>query len=325
MKRILFVFLIVFNFFNIFSETYNYYERNEKSGEIILKNIEYSSKYDFPKYELSENQVIGYYYKSEFVKFIDIISDGKIISTKYFVPDSNEICNKKYFYDSTNRLIKKSVKLNDEKRKIFYKATFFLKYCENYIELTAHKQLNGNFNMFVLTEGKLDFRYNPIEITNYIEKDINESISIYKNVEKYLYDKKNRLLALNIKSNDKKVWSEKIKYSKNQTQKIIETFNFDGEKESRKTDVYKNSQLIQILEFNNSESKKSFNYQVIDNAFKIKSFINFLGEEEIIFEILDEIIAVSNNSIQSRLKLFCDYDEESPYNFIYQSKTVSIN
>ena len=103
MKLFFLLFVLIHQAFLVHSgENYNYYIRNI-DGSFIISNIEENWGIKYFRYTLinenDETKIIGYYYNTNIIKFIDIINNNQIKSTKYFDINNNIIYQREYFYD----------------------------------------------------------------------------------------------------------------------------------------------------------------------------------------------------------------------------------
>ena len=89
MKKLFFILFILWNSLVVSeAEEFNYYWRNNITGEYILDTLALQ-KYLNPQFRYKSNEnkqnmtVTGFYYNSDNVKFIDEIQNGRIIKSSY--------------------------------------------------------------------------------------------------------------------------------------------------------------------------------------------------------------------------------------------------
>ena len=95
MKRFIIYFVFIFTLNACFAQTYNYYHRNEITGAYLIKNIEnIPEQYHFI-FSKQDNQIVGYYYNSSKIKFIDTINGSRITKSTYYSKETGKVLYEK--------------------------------------------------------------------------------------------------------------------------------------------------------------------------------------------------------------------------------------
>lgn len=176
------------------NEKFNYYQRYF-DGTYELKNIGYTDdiKFDLFSYEYKKNSwVKGFYYKSERVKFIDILLNNKISKTIYYDYDTEKpIYQKTYDYTKSGILRSMEVKsIYDESLENNRVIRFvFIQREDVFFNYYAYRYGNwqNGVGLYSYSEGLFDKNFRPLNITsNNIEKT-DSKIDVKKIIEKFKY------------------------------------------------------------------------------------------------------------------------------------------
>lgn len=176
------------------NEKFNYYQRYF-DGTYELKNIGYTDdiKFDLFSYEYKKNSwVKGFYYKSERVKFIDILLNNKISKTIYYDYDTEKpIYQKTYDYTKSGILRSMEVKsIYDESLENNRVIRFvFIQREDGFFNYYAYRYGNwqNGVGLYSYSEGLFDKNFRPLNITsNNIEKT-DSKIDVKKIIEKFKY------------------------------------------------------------------------------------------------------------------------------------------
>ncbi|GHV92150.1 hypothetical protein AGMMS50268_26530 [Spirochaetia bacterium] len=243
-KRIL---LIIFLFFaaNVLyadidnvEKKYNYYHRNT-DGTYILENINETGYIPFFSYvavnkNLYTEKIIGYYYGTNIIKFIDEIDRGKIKRIEYHDKNTGEI-----IFSQINTYEKEklnSVSIVDKKLegRISYLKIFFRKDLngENLLysgfqvrEVDVHSFFDLYDFKFITSEGIFNQDYLPIKKTSSVIRKEDENFRSYILDESYLYSEKKELVDYSLFLNDKMILTESIEKDENSTTVTRRYFN----------------------------------------------------------------------------------------------------
>ncbi len=167
------LFLLVFVFLQIsfsgfcgFSRRFNHYSRNEITGTFEIKNVDNVPEEYKIAYESKGNKIIGYYYNSSVVKFIDELDGNRILKTTYFNKADHEIVYEKfYFYNKDGSI--KSFEFNIKNYKDINTCSvkcFFTKDVSD-IKFNAVCVIKrGETEQHVISEGNFTKDYKPVKI-----------------------------------------------------------------------------------------------------------------------------------------------------------------
>ena len=282
-----------------YTQSFNYYSRNEITGSFVLMNIDGVPDEYKITYELKDNKVTGYYYDSSNVKFIDEVKDNRVQRTVYYDKKSASAIFEKNFYYNDNGDIKcVEFCLTDSKNQNKYEAKYFFRW--EGLELvynaycSAHK---GSVVQHAVSEGFFSAGYEPLEIHSeciYIEQKHNTSLFSSLD-ESFSYDAKG-LHTYKLFVNGSLKETKEISFKDDA--KLMNEFHYDSEGtvEVSKRYTWKDSILTQEFFTGREVSKVEFKYQQIsDNCFILK-FVDWNDEPCTKIETMDEVIYVKNSN-----------------------------
>ena len=268
MKNFIVYFVSIFILSESFCQTFNYYQRNEITGSYLIKNIEkIPEQYHFT-YSKQDNQIIGYYYDSSKIKFIDIINDSRIIKSTYFSKETGNILYEKEFFYGDDLEIKsfKYRQLNASGSVVYETESFFRRQANRIIYNSHGFVINGDIEHRFIIDGALFDNYRPLAYKSYgiLNDGVNKISQTFNAEETFIYDDCNnvisilfqnaKLFKLNRKSQDGNI----KKY-----EKIF--FNTDGKQISSKQYILNGSILTQIIK-TNSEIVDKYNWLYLKNS-----------------------------------------------------------
>ena len=264
----------------LFSQNYNFYERNLKTGDILYSNLDYETRYQYEVItEDNYTKVKGYYYNSEIIKFIDTVIQSKIQKIEYFDKAEKPIYTCIYEYDDES--VSSITTVVKEPYKMFYSINFDNDARKFYM-ISSIENKNGTLH-YKTSNGKLDKNSNPsCSKLNALSFDgIKQNSSCID--EKWFRRKSTDIYE--VKSDEKKVYSleENIglrKITNFQDGKItltvteisegdreVKTVNYNG-KETVNGDYtvcYKNGSFKHLLD-NENQNKMHENFSVDDES-----------------------------------------------------------
>ncbi len=193
MKQIVLLILIfICRIYNIYPEqNYNYYIRNI-NGSYYIANIEEKRGVSYFKYIMvddnKEKNIIGYYYNTDIIKFVDIINaDNNIESSKYFDSNNDIIYEINYIYDKNKRLI--SLVAECASDDFVFRSVIEIVYINNIIILKANRYLKNTLVSLHLISNQLcDDKYFPLYNETVIVSSVNGTMQTVKLIENYRYE-----------------------------------------------------------------------------------------------------------------------------------------
>ena len=303
MKRCILFFLFNILLSSCFGLTYNYYLRNELSGSYEIKNLENIPDEYLFEYSMQDNQIIGYFYNSSVIKFVDETEGNKVIKSTYFAKESGKILYEKLFIYGDDSKIK-SFKYNqlDDKGNIVYETESFFINRDDIIKYNSTGIMeNGKFEQKIIIDGLLSKDYTPVQYNSYgIIIDLKNNCSHFFNVEEvFSFDNYN--ISSKLFQNGK-LCKTKTRYIDNGTKKYDE-INFDTDEKyvSSKQYILNGSTLTQIMK-TDSEKVNKYSYSKIGDYCFLLNYVDWKNSQVIKIEIQDEIVYVKSDGIIENIK-----------------------
>lgn len=312
-KRIVILLLCSCKFF-LFSQSYNFYERNLMTGEIVYLNLDYETKF---KYDVATNNkqsiVTGYYYNSENIKFIDTLLESKIQKIEYFDKTGNSLYTSTYRYD--DKKLSSVTTVFKTNNKIFYSVSFDAM-TKTFNSIT-HLEYQKDNDVYKISEVKLDSNNRPVSgiLKVFSSNGIKTDFS-YVN-EKWKYDDNKKTYQVLV--NNQRVYClensnncRKITNFQNGKEFLVITESFDDKQENR----------IVIL---NGKKTVNGNYEV---CFKTKTFKHLLdndiqNKKREIFSVQDEFVFLTDEHVTThQLLLPLDILEDNDFHQGYMKIKV---
>ena len=297
---ILFIFISVYCFAD---ESFSFYKRNvdgsflldNRNQDELYKNIFYLKRKNARKEEVFSN-----YYQSDRIKFIDEITDGRIVKTTYYAYDSGkEICHINYKNKENNR--EESLTYRDGEDK-------FLSIDAEYI----FNEDDYNFKIKKINKrGKKDI---SLEISglanNHTNTIINGSAKVVtKQPEQlntqylfYLYDEEDNLFKTFTKNGELPILLSEIERKEN-CKKTINFYDVRGEIKEEFLDYYENNEHFIIFKGPGQENSRNI-FHSFTKQLKDGSEIFWLDTDDFkngnfTWKNDDIIIVFENNNIKS--------------------------
>jgi hypothetical protein len=199
MKKLFFILFILWNSLVVSeAEEFNYYWRNNITGEYILDTLALQ-KYLNPQFRYKSNEnkqnmtVTGFYYNSDNVKFIDEIQNGRIIKSTYFnKADNTELYVKHFYYDDLMRPVHITIELKGDGPEVKNQYTYFVSlfFTYNSKNTIAYKgvrcQKSKTYEEYILSSGNFDVHYNPVTIRSTIMRIQGMNSAFFETTENFM-------------------------------------------------------------------------------------------------------------------------------------------
>lgn len=283
-----------------FGVTYNFYHRNELTGSYQIKKIgNISEKYRF-SYSKKDNEIIGYYYDSSKVKFIDVVDGNKITKSTYYDKETGSVLyEKSFFYGEDSNIKSFLYQQMDESGNVVYEMrSFFAKENDKVIYNSSGFMTYGNFEQRVIVEGLLSKEYKPLEYKAYgiIIDDKNTMAQSFNTEEFFSYEKS--CMTSNLYQNHK-LYKSKKKFSVGK-QKVYEEiiYNANEEQLGLKQYILEGSVLTQIMN-TSSKTTNVYDYSKIDDCCCVLEYNDWDNSSALKIEISDEIVYVKNGVVET--------------------------
>lgn len=300
MKRIISIFILTFLLNSCFGVTYNYYHRNELTGSYQIENIENSPEKYLFSYSKKDDKVIGYYYNSSIVKFIDVLDGNKIKKSTYYDKETGRVLYEKSFFYGENSEIKSFLykQINEKSDVVYEMRSFFSKKDDKIIYNSTGFMINGTLEHHIIMEGLLTEDYRPLDCKTYgIIIDNKYSMAQYYNTEEiFTYGKSCTTSKL---FQNYKLYESKRKYDSGK-KKIWEEviFNSNGKSISSKQYILDGTVLTQIMS-TTSKTENVYDYSKIDDCCYILSYTDWDNTSAVKIEVLDETVYIKNEIIEN--------------------------
>lgn len=300
MKRFIIYFVFIFTLNACFGQTYNYYHRNEITGTFMIKNIEnIPEQYHFI-FSKQDNQIVGYYYNSSKVKFIDTINGSRITKSTYYSKETGKVLYEKEFFYDDDLTIKSFIykQMNNKGTVIYESKSFFKKQSNRIIYNSEGVIYNDNVEQRFIIDGVLFENYQPVSYKTYgLLIELKNKISQFFNAEEtFIYDDCN---ITSIIFQNSKIYKLKRKHMEGCIKKSEEIlFNTNEEQVSSKQYILDDSILTQIIK-TNSESVNQYHYVRIDESCYLLNYNDWDNTPVVKIEIPDEIVYIKNNVVEN--------------------------
>lgn len=300
MKRFIIYFVFIFTLNACFAQTYNYYHRNEITGAYLIKNIEnIPEQYHFI-FSIQDNQIVGYYYNSSKIKFIDTINGSRITKSTYYSKETGKVLYEKEFFYDDDLTIKSFIykQMNNKGMVIYESKSFFRKQSNRIIYNSEGIIINGNVEQRFIIDGLLFENYRPLSYKTYgLLTDLKNKISqIFNSEETFIYDDFNITSILFQNSKLYKLKRSHMKCGVKKSEEIL--FDTNEEQVSSKQYILDDTILTQIIR-TNSESVNEYNYVKIDDSCYLLSYNDWDNLPVIKIELPDEIVYIKNNVVEN--------------------------
>lgn len=299
MKRYILSFLFFFLLNTCFGVSYNYYHRNELTGFYQIKNLEnIPEQYRF-KYSMHDNQVVGYYYDSSIIKFIDIVNGDRVIKSTYFSKETGKVVAEKKFYYGDNSEIKSFMykQMNDHGDVIYETKSFFSKKENKIVYNSIGYMVNENIEHRLIIDGLLFENYQPssYKVSGMVIAETNKMAQSFNAEEVFSYDGCKIISKL---FQNGKLCRIKRKFLDDKIPKYEEIiFNINEEQIASKQYILTDSILTQIIK-TNTESIDEYNYLRIDDSCFLLSYNDWDDSPAIKIETSDEIVYIKNEIVE---------------------------
>ena len=299
MKRFILTSLFLFLLNACFGLSYNCYQRNELTGSYQLKNIEnIPEQYRFI-YTMQNDKIIGYYYNSSIIKFIDVINGNRIIKSTYFSKEGNVLYEKEFFYGDNSEIKAFNYKQFDEHGDIVYEAkSFFSNKGEQIIYNSTGFMKNRNVEQKLIINNLLFGNYQPLvcKTTGIIIDEKNKIAQTFTVEENFSYE--DDCVTAKISQNNK-LHKIKRKYNEGKIEKTEEIiFNADEKQISSKQCILNDSILTQIIK-TNSESVNKYNYTKFTDECYMLTYNDWDNSSVTKVVIQDEIVYIKNKILEN--------------------------
>lgn len=199
MKKIVFILFILWNSLSVFeAEEFNYYWRNNITGEYILDTLDLQN-YLNPQFKYKSNgnkqnmTITGFYYNSDSVKFIDEIQNGRIIKSTYFKKDNNtELYVKHFYYDDDMRPVHITIELRNDDTGLnnhytYFVSLFFTYTSKNNIAYKGvRRQKTRTYEEYILSSGNFNLHYDPVTIKSTIMRIQGMNSAFFETTENFV-------------------------------------------------------------------------------------------------------------------------------------------
>lgn len=315
MKKLVVFIFFTFLGFSGFGESYNYYDRGGILGKYTIKN-EKDSIFSGFKYELKDDEVIGYYYLSDSIKFIDKISDGKVLSTVYYDRNGKKISETCKSYDDDGNPLCIKLDINDSDREISYKENVFFNYGREKITCSAEQLLDSKIYQRIISDGAFSLSFEPLKLASKSIRTIDNKGIVDNFFEEYSYNQNNGMVYRIF--NNEKIQYEKIKtefetiertYATNQkieTEKILKMYD----DKIHQSMIYKDTKTEIEITLRNPELKFEIKQEKEKNITMITT--------------LDESITIIKDNIFSTLFIENIFEGRSIF-YTYRGKQEKLN
>lgn len=300
MKCFILCFLSLFLVNTCFGLTYNYYQRNDLTGHYQIKNIEnVPEQYRFV-YSMQDNQIVGYYYDSSIIKFIDIINGNRIIKSTYFSKESGKVLYEKLFFYGDDSEIKSFIykQMNDNDDVVYEAKSFFSKKDNRIVYNSIVFMFYGNLEHRLITNGLLFENYRPLayKTCGMIIDEKNKMAQTFNAEEKFSYS--NHCVTSKLFQNSK-LYQTKKKFLGDKTTKYKEIiFNTDEKRNISVQYILKDPVLTQIIK-TNSETVNKYNYSKIDDGCFLLTYNDWDDSRVTKIETSDEIVYIKNEVVEN--------------------------
>jgi len=184
--------ILLYRIYNVNSDqVYNYYIRNI-DGSYNIANIEEKNGINYFKYLLiddnKEKKVIGYYYNTDIIKFIDVINNNNNIeSSKYFDSNNNIVYQREYIYDENNKLISLVIECTSD---VFaFRSVIEIVYINNIICIKTNRYIkNTSAELNMISSKFINSNYLPLYNETVVVGNISNVLRSFKLIEIYKYD-----------------------------------------------------------------------------------------------------------------------------------------
>lgn len=296
MRRIVLFFVLNF-FLNVcFGVTFNYYYRNEITGSYQLKNIEnISEQYRFI-YTVQENEIVGYYFDSSIIKFIDVIDGDKVIKSTYFAKETGKVIYEKLFFYGDDSKIKSFIytQLNDTGDTVYEMKSFFSTKDSKIIYNSNVSMIRESVEHKLIVNGLLSQDYDPLMYKSYgIVIDNKNRISQTFDIEEvFSYD--DSYVTSKLFQNNKLSKSKK-RYLADKSMIYEEVFFDVEEKQVGSKQYILNGSLLTQIMTTNSETVNEYNYFKIDDGCYLLGYDDWDNSTVLKIEIFDETVYLKKN------------------------------
>ena len=300
MKKLIFYLLFIFSLDICFGESYNYYQRNELTGSYQIKNLEkVPEQYHFV-YSLQDNQIIGYYYNSTIIKFIDTINENRVIKSTYFSKDpGNVLCEKEFFYGDDSEIHAFTYKQMNDKGDVVYEIKSFFSKSEDKIIYNSYVSIiNEDLKNTIIQKGLLSKEYQPIELksSGIVMYDNFKIAQTYNVEEEFFFD--DFEVVLKFFQNGKLAQISR-KFSDDKLSEYEEiNFNENEEEIRSKKYILSDSILTQIFK-TNYESINEYKYSKIDENCYLLSYEDWDNTSVIRIVTADEVVYIKNDVVEN--------------------------
>jgi hypothetical protein len=323
---------LVFIFFTYFfvsfvsaDDIFNYYIRNN-DGTFELKNIS-EDKIKYFRYRLIDNEkaknIIGYYYGTDKIKFIDTVQNNRIISSNYYYYDRDVVFYEtKYSYEN-DRLISIAINLMDGR--LYYFCDIELDYLTDSIEITIKRLLKiktDELHQTTTITGK-SYLYNSkqpyLSLLNIIV-DNGDNRLVYNTREEYNYYDNGNMEIYKITNTDtnKIVYIKEIEYDGNINNniEIVNRFDENGDFIFQKKIINNNNEIQESIcavpNFNASQYYKIENVAECliiryDNDVNNPSCFLQCQDESVSFKTFEHNLYPETTTLKFNLDPFLDF------------------
>lgn len=300
MKRSILFFLYIFLVNTCFGLTYNYYQRNELTGSYQIKNIDdLPEQYRF-EYSMQKDKIVGYYYNSSVIKFIDEVDNKRVKKSTYYNKDTGKILYEKlFFYGNDSKIKSFSYRQMNKNEEVVYELkSFFSNKDNNIIYNSSGFMTNGKIEQKVIVDGLLFENYAPSEYKTYgiLIDEKNRMSQFFCTEELFSYDGNSVTTKL---YQQNKLYKIKRKFTEDGISKYEEIIlNAKEEHISSKEYALKGSELKQTMK-TNLETINEYEYLKIDDKCYLLSYTDWDKSSVIKIEIPDEVVYIKNQIVEN--------------------------
>ena len=310
MKHLFLLFVLIYQAFLVYSEEdYNYYTRN-MDGSFIISNIEENRGIKYFRYTLinedDETKIIGYYYNTNIIKFIDIIYNNQIKSTEYFDINNNIIYQREYFYDDGDKRLSSLIIFCISKSFSFY-SEIKIEYAKELIRTNGYRLIkNTSATINNVSLQFYDNNYTPMynETLNILRHNDITQIVKFKEINNYINGK---MYLHEVFENDVKVFSKEYHYEEEIIRIEEKRFNEEILIYSKTTYIDGNSVKEKVFTFPDLEFETEYQIDEIATGLFFKeadSSTTLICEDEIVTIEKENLSIFSPNKyIMLRIKL----------------------
>lgn len=267
-------------------------------------------------YEAKGNKIIGYYYDSSVVKFIDEIKDGRIKKTTYYDKDNSKIIyEKNCFYDDALFIKSSDCIMKDSYGRTKVEVKSFFSRGDSKVAYCAYKKIcDENTEQIMISDGEFSESLKPENMNTkaiVVNKKNNVSTTFSSN-EKFSYEE-NGAYTHNIFINDLLQNSTKM-YFKDGTMCVEESsFDLKGNIAWSKKYIVQENHLVQEFFTGDETTLLDYEYCKIKDDCYILRYIDWDKKPAVKINSFDEVVFLKdkNDKIRESLKLNVSVTEKT--------------